>query len=93
MLATNREFETVARTLDRAITELEAAIGHGPDDALAAGWHEFLVRRRRMVELFLFNRHLEARRPVVDFVRWVEGNGALFDATENGNPLPLAGRG
>jgi hypothetical protein len=88
MLATNREFETVARTLDRTIAELEVAIGHSPD-VLAARWHEFLVRRRRMVELFLLNRRLEARRPVVSFVRWVEGNGALYDVTGNGNP-PLA---
>jgi hypothetical protein len=84
MLATNGEFEAIARRLDQTIARLDAAMSNGVDVPSAAEWCDYLVRRRRAIDLLLINRRLEASRPVVEFARWADGNGALYAAAESG---------
>jgi hypothetical protein len=80
MLTRNRDFEAVARRLDDTIARLEAAAEDGRDRAAADAWLNHLVRRRQAIGRLLLNRRLEASRHVVDFLRWFEADGALYEA-------------
>jgi hypothetical protein len=76
MLGTNRQFEALILGLDARIANLERAIlaGTAGSNALML---EDLWARRRSLRLLVLNRRVEAARPVVDFQKWRDGNGAI----------------
>ena len=80
MIGTNQDLVEMQQILDREILRLNrlTAGTRGP------GWIEnrlaLLCRQRIAVCAALINRRLEAANPVVEFSRWVSGNGALGGA-------------
>jgi len=76
MLGTNGQFESLIRTLDSQIARFERAVLKG--DARVAPQLEELWARRRSLRLLLLNRRIEARKRIVDFGRWRDGNGAIY---------------
>ena len=84
MLGTNHHFETLIRTLDARIGMMERTLLQS-GDARVGGVLEELWARRRSLRLLILNRRVEAAKPVVDFQRWRDGNGAIFLCA---NPLP-----
>jgi hypothetical protein len=78
MLGTNRQFEGLLRQLDGQINGMERALVNGGAASVAAPELEDMWQKRRALKLLLLNRKMEAARPVVDFQRWRDGNGALY---------------
>jgi hypothetical protein len=78
MLGTNRQFQTLLRHLDAQISGMERVLVNGASSGAAAPALEELWRKRRTLHLLLLNRKIEAARPVVDFQKWRDGNGALY---------------
>ena len=76
MLGTNRQFETLMLALNGRIANLERAVLSGTAGS-SASMLEDLWARRRSLKLLVLNRRVEAAKPVVDFQRWRDGNGAL----------------
>jgi hypothetical protein len=76
MLGTNRQFEALMLGLDARIADLERAILAGIAGSNAATLEE-LWARRRSFRLLVLNRRAEAAKPVVDFQKWCDGNGAI----------------
>lgn len=76
MLGTNRQLEALMRGLDLRIADLERAILQGTA-GLSASVLEDLWARRRSLRLLVVNRRIEAAKPVVDFQKWRNGNGAI----------------
>ena len=80
MIGTNQDLVEMQQILDREITRLNrlTAGTRGP------GWFEnrlgLLCRQRISVCAALVNRRIEAANKVVEFSRWVSGNGALGSA-------------
>jgi hypothetical protein len=83
MLGTNRQFEALMLGLNVRITNMERAVLAGTAGSSAA-MLEDLWARRRSLRLLMLNRRVEAAKPIVDFQRWRDGNGArhLFTDTE-----------
>jgi hypothetical protein len=80
MLGTNRQFEALMRGLDARISALERAIlvgTAGPNASML----EDLWARRRSLRLLVLNRRVEAAKPIVDFQKWRDGNGAIHLCT------------
>ena len=78
MLGTNRQFQTLLRHLDAQISGMERVLVNGASGPTAGPALEDLWRRRRTLNLLLLNRKIEAAKPVVDFQKWRDGNGALY---------------
>jgi hypothetical protein len=78
MLGTNRQFESLLRTLDQQILVMEKLLIQGQAPSGLASSLEELWSHRRMLKLLLLNRRIEATKTVVDFQRWRDGNGALY---------------
>ncbi len=76
MLGTNRQLEALMLGLDARIADLERAILAGTAGSNAA-MLEDLWTRRRSFRLLVLNRRAEAAKPVVDFQKWRDGNGAI----------------
>jgi hypothetical protein len=77
MLGTNKQVKTALDRVERRIPDLEAALmieGRRPElaTALAELW-----ARRRLLRQLLRVRTVEARKDVVDFRKWRDGDGAL----------------
>ncbi|HZS84998.1 MAG TPA: hypothetical protein VFA50_19130 [Stellaceae bacterium] len=80
MLGTNRQFEGLIRTLDSQIGKLEQSVLHGGDGRVGPVLEE-LWARRRSLRLLILNRRVEAAKPIVDFQKWRDGNGAIYLCT------------
>ena len=78
MLGTNRQFESLLRTLDQQISVMEKLLMQGRATKGVASSLEELWSHRRMLRLLLLNRRVEASKRVVDFHKWRDGNGALY---------------
>jgi hypothetical protein len=78
MLGTNRQFETLLRHLDSQIAGMERMLVNGSPAGNAAPALEDLWQKRRTLKLLLLNRKIEAAKPLVDFGKWRDGNGALY---------------
>jgi hypothetical protein len=78
MLGTNRQFESLLRNMDHQITTFEAALATGEAGRNVAPALEDLWAKRRALKLLLLNRRVEASKSIVDFVKWRDGNGALY---------------
>jgi hypothetical protein len=78
MLGTNRQFDSLLRTLDQQIGMMEKLLIQGKSPAGLASSLEELWSHKRMLKLLLLNRRIEAAKPLVDFQRWRDGNGALY---------------
>jgi hypothetical protein len=76
MLGTNRQFEALMLGLNLRIANMERAVLAGAAGS-SASMLEDLWARRRSLRLLVLNRRVEAAKPVVDFQRWRDGNGAL----------------
>jgi hypothetical protein len=77
MIGTNKQIRTVLDGVERQIPHLEAAIlVEGRQPELATGLAE-LWARRRLLRQFLRVRTIEAKKDVVDFRKWRDGDGAL----------------
>jgi hypothetical protein len=85
MLGTTRQFEALLRHMDAQIAGMERMLIAG-DAAVAARSLEDLWQKRRALKLLLLNRKVEATKPLVDFTRWRDGNGALYLCVEAGEP-------
>jgi hypothetical protein len=84
MIGTNRDLVEMQQILDREIFRLNRLAGgpRGPggiETRLA-----MMCRQRISVCAALVNRRIEAANKVVEFSRWVSGNGAL--ASPAGDP-------
>jgi glyoxylate carboligase len=77
MLGTNGQFESLIRSLDARIASLERQVLQGTAGASGAVLDE-LWARRRSLRLLILNRRVEAAKPVVDFGKWRDGNGAIY---------------
>jgi hypothetical protein len=78
MLGTTRQFETLLRHLDGQIAGMERMLVSGAGAREAAPQLEDMWQKRRALKLLLLNRKIEAAKPLVDFQRWRDGNGALY---------------
>jgi len=76
MLGTNCQFEALILGLDARIAKLERSILQGAAGS-SATMIEDLWARRRSLRLLVLNRRVEAAKPLVDFQRWRDGNGAI----------------
>ena len=83
MLGTNRQFETLIHRLDAQIAEMEPLLVNGSSAGSAAPVLEDLWQKRRALKLLLLNRKIEASKPLVDFQKWRDGNGALYVCAAN----------
>lgn len=83
MLGTNAQFESLIRRLDSQISRLERSVLQGTGGAAAVMLDE-LWARRRSLRLLILNRRVEAAKPVVDFQKWRDGNGAIYLCTGEG---------
>ena len=85
MIGTNQDLVEMQQILDREILRFNrlTAGTRGP------GWIEnrldLLCRQRISVCAALVNRRIEAANQVVEFSRWVSGNGALGSAVGEPN--------
>lgn len=77
MLGTNRQFEALIRSLDAQIGKLERSVLSGTAGRSGAMLDE-LWARRRSLHLLIINRRVEAAKPIVDFQKWRDGNGAIY---------------
>jgi hypothetical protein len=90
MIGTNQDLVEMQQILDREILRLNRLTSgtRGP------GWIEnrleLLCRQRISVCAALVNRRVEAANPVVEFSRWVSGNGALGSAGSERNQAGAA---
>jgi hypothetical protein len=91
MLGTNRQFETLMRHLDGQIIGIEQLLVNGASPAAATPELDELWRKRRALRLLLLNRKIEAAKPVVDFTRWRDGNGALYLCSDRARPRRKTG--
>jgi hypothetical protein len=81
MLGTNEQFEALISQLDSEIGKLERAVLLGDGGGKTVALLEDLWARRRSLRLLILNRRAEAAKPVVDFQRWRDGNGAIYLGT------------
>jgi hypothetical protein len=81
MLGTNRQFETLLRHIDGQIVGMEQRLVNGASPGTTTPALDDMWRKRRALKLLLLNRKVEASKPVVDFTRWRDGNGALYICT------------
>ena len=73
----NRQLRTALESVERQISPLEAAIlTEGRSADLATTLAELWAQRRLLRQL-LRVRTIESRKPVVDFRKWRDGDGAL----------------
>jgi hypothetical protein len=77
LLGTNRQFESLIRSLDTQIGKLERAVLDNTAGRSAMLLDE-LWARRRSLQLLMLNRRVEAAKPVVNFQKWRDGNGAIY---------------
>jgi len=77
MLETNGQFESLIRSLDSQIAKLERSVLQGTAGRAGTMLDE-LWARRRSLRLLILNRRVEAAKPVVDFQKWRDGNGAIY---------------
>jgi hypothetical protein len=82
MLGTNAQFQAVIRSVDWKIagleqSGLELSVISGTVGASGAVLEE-LWERRQALRLLVLNREAEAAKPVVDFRKWRDGNGAIY---------------
>lgn len=77
MLGTNRDLTTMQELLDFEILRFDAMAKGAPEQAWIRHRFVCLTRQRIAVCAALVNRRAEAAKKVVDFSRWVSGNGAL----------------
>jgi hypothetical protein len=83
MLGTNRELEGMRRRLTAQIGRLEFVLARGPYDPAAVAQKLGRMRsHKQTIDTTLINRRIEASKPVVDFFRWLDGNGAVYDLPE-----------
>jgi hypothetical protein len=73
-LCTNRLLETILGHLDDYVSWIEQS----PFDASSDAVLDDLVQKRAGLKLLLGNRKIEADKPIVDFQKWRDGNGALY---------------
>lgn len=92
MLGTNRQFESLLRHMDHQITTLEGALASGEAGRNVAPALEELWAKRRALKLLLLNRKVEASKKVIDFVKWRDGNGALYLCAQPATPAKRAAR-
>jgi hypothetical protein len=89
MIGTNRDLAEMQQILDREILRLNLLAGsRGPggiDQRLA-----LMCRQRISVCAALVNRRIEAANKVVEFSRWVSGNGALGSPVGEPNRMRAA---
>jgi len=77
MLGTNRDLTTMQELLDFEILRFNAMAKGAPEQAWIRHRLVRLTRQRITLCAALVNRRAEAAKNVVDFSRWVSGNGAL----------------
>ena len=77
MFETNKQLKSVLAEVEREIPAIEAAIlEEGRQPELATGLAE-LWARRRLLRQCLRVRTVEAKKDVVDFRKWRDGDGSL----------------
>jgi hypothetical protein len=75
MLGTDAQLKSLIRRLGIRIAALEqSASRSGPMTVLL----EELSTQRQSLRLVLINRRVEAAKPVVDYQKWRDGDGALY---------------
>jgi hypothetical protein len=80
MLGTNRDLEFMRRRLAEQIGRLEFLLARGCYDPAAVAKKLGRMRtHQQTIDTTLINRRIEASKPVVDFFRWLDGNGAVYD--------------
>ena len=80
MIGTNQDLVEMQRILDREILRLHRLTSGTRGPAWIENRLELLCRQRISVCAALINRRLIAANQVVEFSRWVSGNGALGGA-------------
>jgi hypothetical protein len=80
MLGTNHELHEIRRRLVEQIGRLEFLLARGCYDPAAVAQKLGRMRHHQQtIDTTLINRRIEASKPVVDFFRWLDGNGAVYD--------------
>jgi hypothetical protein len=77
MIGTNRDLVQMQQILDREISRLNRLAGGARDTERIETRLATMCRQRISVCAALVNRRIEAANKVVEFSRWVSGNGAL----------------
>jgi hypothetical protein len=84
MLGTNRELQGMRRRLVERIGRLEFDLARGCYDPAAVAQKLGRMRgHQQTIDTTLINRRIEASKPVVDFFRWLDGNGAVYDLPDS----------
>lgn len=94
MLGTNRDLEGMRRRLVDQIGRLEFMLARGCYDPAAVAHKLGRMRgHQQTIDTTLINRRIEASKPVVDFFRWLDGNGAVYGLPSSIETLlpPLGG--
>jgi len=92
MIGTNRDLKSIQRHLDCRIMALSRPAGAAAEQAWVTDQLTALARQRITVSSILANRRIEAAKQVVDFSRWLSGNGILCDAARRAGREDAAGR-
>jgi hypothetical protein len=80
MLGTNHELQGIRHRLVEQIGRLEFLLARGCYDPAAVAQKLGRMRHHQQtIDTTLINRRIEASKPVVDFFRWLDGNGAVYD--------------
>jgi hypothetical protein len=80
MLGTNAELRTLLAGIDREMREREMEISWAGESCHAVVERLGDLRDIHQVLVdVLRNRTEEAAKPIVDFARWLSGNGALYE--------------
>jgi hypothetical protein len=90
MIGTNQDLVEMQRILDREILRLHRLTSGTRGPAWIENRLELLCRQRISVCAALVNRRIEAANQVVEFSRWVSGNGALGSAADERNQAGAA---
>ena len=79
MLGTNRELQALHRGLLLQIAHREQLLRKSGDPQWVRSKLANLKRQAELIETAIANRRLEAAKPVVNFYRWLDGDGALSE--------------
>ena len=94
MIGTDRDLVEMQRILDREIFRLNRLAGGARGPGGIETRLAMMCRQRISVCAALVNRRIEAANKVVEFSRWVSGNGALAGPVgEPDRAKPLADTG
>jgi hypothetical protein len=77
MIGTNRDLAAIKQIVHAEIDRLQRMAAGTRDTARIGRELKVLYRQRLAVAAALVNRRIEASNKIVDFSRWVSGNGAI----------------